>query len=392
LSPDVRPVVDWLVDGAPPTRLPQEVLLEFCRRVRAQGVSLYRVAVFVRTLHPNVLGRSFIWQEDRDSVEVGEAAYDLLESEQFLKSPIRVVFFQHVEVRRRLADPACPIDFPVLEDLLKEQVTDFLALPLPFVNGEVHAASFATRRPGGFSDGEVRALRSLAPALARIAEIYALLRKTHNILDAYLGGHAGEKVLAGQIRRGDGEEIRAVLWFCDLRDSTVLADSMSRGEFLRLLNEFFECVLGPVLERKGEVLRFIGDAALAIFPVDGSPGDACERALAAANEAMARMDELNARRSRPLRFGIGLHLGDVLYGNVGTPSRIEFTVIGAAANEAARIEALCKDLGAPLLVSEAVARYLSPPLRSLGRHRLRGVGEPIALFTPGPLASGAKKI
>ena len=382
MSPDVGPVIDWLVEGAPPTRVPEEVLLEFCRRLRAQGMALHRVAVFVRTLHPNVLGRSFIWQEDRDAVEVGEAAYDLLESEQFLKSPVRVVFFDHVEVRRRLADPACPVDFPVLEDLLKEGVTDFLALPLRFVNGEVHASTFATRRAGGFTDAEVEALRAVAPALARLAEVYAHLRKAHNILDAYLGVHAGEKVLAGRIRRGDGEEMRAVVWFCDLRDSTALADSMSRADFLRLLNEFFECALGPVLERKGEVLRFIGDAALAIFPIRESAAEACARALGAALDAMARMDKLNAARGTPLRFGIGLHLGEVLYGNVGTPTRIEFTVIGAAANEAARIEALCKDLDAPLLLSETVAPHLSAPLRSLGRHRLRGVGEPIELFTP----------
>lgn len=381
---NIRPVIDWLVAGAPPARLPQDVLLELCHRLRAQGMALYRAAVFVRTLHPNVLGRSFIWQEGRDTVELGEAAYELLESDQFLKSPIRVVFFEQVEVRRRLADPGCPVDFPVLEDLLKEGVTDFLALPLRFVNGEVHASTFATRRPGGFTDAEVGALRELAPALARIAEVYAHLRKAHNILEAYLGPHAGEKVLAGQIRRGAGEEIRAVIWFCDLRDSTQIADSMSRGEFLALLNQFFECVLGPVLERKGEVLRFIGDAALAIFPVGAAPAEACERALAAAQEAMARLDKLNAARPEgPLRFGIGLHLGDVLYGNVGTPSRIEFTVIGAAANEAARIEALCKELATPLLISEAVARHLSAPLRSLGRHRLRGVGESVELFTLG---------
>jgi adenylate cyclase len=380
---DIRPVIDWLIDGAPPARLPQEVLAEFCRRVREQGMALYRAAVFVRTLHPNVLGRSFIWQEGKDAVEVGQAAYELLDSEQFLKSPIRVVFAEHAEVRRRLADPACPVDFPVLEDLIKEGVTDFYALPLRFVNGEVHAATFATRRPGGFSDAEARALHQLAPALARIAEIYAHLRKARNILEAYLGAHAGDKVLAGQIRRGDGEEIRAVIWFCDLRESTVLADSMSRGEFLRLLNEFFECVLGPVLEREGEVLRFIGDAALAIFPVGASPAEACERALAAAIAAMAALEKANAARARPLRFGIGLHLGDVLYGNVGTPARIEFTVIGAAANEAARIEALCKDLDSPLVLSETVAGHLSAPLRSLGRHRLRGVGESVELFTLG---------
>lgn len=229
---DIRPVADWLIEGAPPARLPQDVLLQFCRRVRAQGLSIHRAAVFVRTLHPNVLGRSFIWHEGKDAVEVGEAAYELLESDQFLKSPIRVVFAEQVEVRRRLADPACPRDFPILDDLLKEGATDFLALPLRFLNGEVHVATYATRRPGGFGDAEVQGLRDLAAPLARIAEVYAHLRKTHNILDAYLGAHAGEKVLAGQIRRGDGEEIRAVIWFCDLRESTQLADSMSRADFL----------------------------------------------------------------------------------------------------------------------------------------------------------------
>ncbi|HEX4926953.1 MAG TPA: adenylate/guanylate cyclase domain-containing protein [Burkholderiales bacterium] len=378
---DVRPVVDWLIAGAPPARVPEDALAEFCRRARAVGLPLYRVAVFVRTLHPNVVGRSFIWVEGRESVETGEAAYDLLESEQFLKSPIRIVFAEHREVRRCLADPSCPIDFPVLDDLLKEGVTDFLALPLAFVNGEVHACSFATRQPGGFREAEAAALRAMAPALARLAEVYSLMARSRNILDAYLGSHAGEKVLAGQIRRGDGEELRAVIWFCDLRDSTALADSMSRADFLQLLNTFFECVLGPVLARQGQVLRFIGDAALAIFPVGGSPREACERALAAALEAQAAMDKLNATRALPLRFGIGLHLGEVLYGNVGTPSRIEFTVIGAAANEAARIEALCKDVGAPLIVSEAVARELGTPMCSIGRHHLRGVGETVELFT-----------
>jgi adenylate cyclase len=174
-----------------------------------------------------------------------------------------------------------------------------------------------------------------------------------------------------------------VLWFCDLRDSTPLADSMSRAEFLRLLNEFFECVLVPVLEREGEVLRFIGDAALAIFPVGANAGEACRRAVEAAREAIGRMEIANARRERPLRFGIALHMGDVLYGNIGTPSRLEFTVIGAAANEAARIEALCKVLDAPLLLSAHVARHL-PGCTSLGRHALRGVGEPVELFTLRP--------
>jgi adenylate cyclase len=207
------------------------------------------------------------------------------------------------------------------------------------------------------------------------------MRKARNILDAYLGASAGEKVLQGQIKRGDGEDINAVIWFCDLRDSTPLADSMSRQDFLRLLNEYFECVLGPVQERNGEVLRFIGDAALAIFPVGDNPAEACARALEAAKEAILRMENLNKTRELPLRFGIGLHLGDLMYGNIGTPTRIEFTVIGAAANEAARIEALCKQLKVDLLLSQRVVQHLPGAYTSLGKHALRGIGEPIELFT-----------
>ncbi len=378
---NIQPVIDWLIDGARPARLPQDVLLDTCRRTVAAGLPLHRVGVFVRTLHPNVLGRAFIWQADRAAVEMTEAAHDLLESDVFLKSPIRVVFDGHVEVRRRLADPACPIDFPILADLRKEGATDFLAAPLRFVNGDVHAASFATRRAGGMREAELAALRRLLAPFTRMVEIYGAMQKARNILDAYLGRSAGEKVLAGRIKRGDGEDLEAVIWFCDLRDSTPLAESMSRRDFLGLLNEYFERMLGPVLERRGEVLRFIGDAALAIFPVGPDPAAACAQALAAAREALARIDKFNQNRARPLRVGIGLHMGSLTYGNVGTPARIEFTVVGAAANEAARIQAMCKRLDADLLVSEPVVLALGGAWQPLGHHHLRGVGDKMALFT-----------
>jgi adenylate cyclase len=262
-------------------------------------------------------------------------------------------------------------------------MTDYYATPLPTITAEKLLASFTTRRPGGFSDEQLAALRRLRIPVGRIAEIMGLRRKAQNILDAYLGQQTGQKVLAGHIQRGYGEEIRAVIWFCDLRDSTPLAESMSREDFLRLLNEYFECVLGPVQERGGEILRFIGDAALAIFPIGNDPAAvACAKALEAATESVARMKQLNSTRHPPLRFGIGLHLGLVLYGNIGTPTRIEFTVIGAAANEAARIEGLCKTLKVDVAVSDNVARHLPGRLRSLGRHQLRGVGLPVEVFTP----------
>jgi adenylate cyclase len=382
---NIQRVLDWLDAGVPGATGPEDVLNRTCRGVVAAGLSLHRVAIFVRTLHPNVAGRGFFWRAAEEKVEVDSAEHGWFGTEEHLKSPIYAVWTANAEIRRRLADPACPLDFPVLADLRAEGVTDYVAVPLRFVSGDIHVATFATCRPGGFTEGEIAALRRLLPPFTRLTEIFGNMRKAQNILDAYLGPQAGAKVLAGRIKRGDSEDIEAVIWFCDLRESTALADSMSRREFLALLNQYFECVLGPVLERGGQVLRFIGDAALAIFPVDSRPhggeSEACAKALAAAREALARKEKLNEARPRPLRFGIGLHLGELTYGNIGTPERIEFTVVGAAANEAARIESLCKDLGVDLLVSERVARALPGAFRSLGRHTLRGVGDKMELFS-----------
>ncbi len=378
---DVQPLIDGLLGPRAPDRSPEDTFGDLCRALRERGISIYRVGLFVRTLHPNVAGRAFFWRDDRATVEVDSADHSWFSTEEHLKSPLHAVWTTNAETRRRLADPACPMDYPVLADLRAEGATDYVAVPLRFLSGEIHVASFASRRPGGFQDAELAALGRVLPYFTRVVEIYGLMRKARNILDAYLGPTAGAKVLAGQIKRGDGEDIHAVIWFCDLRDSTALADSMSRRDFLALLNEYFECTLGPVLERKGEVLRFIGDAALAIFPIDGRPAEACAAAVEAAREALARMEKANKNRPLPLRFGIGLHLGELTYGNIGTPGRIEFTVIGAAANEAARIEALCKRLEVDLLVSEDVARVLPMRWRSMGSHTLRGVGDKMELFT-----------
>jgi adenylate cyclase len=380
---NLEPLFEWL-DGLKGVTTPEALIAGLCGQLLARGIPIARVAVYARTLHPNVAGRGFVWQKEKpEEVEVNVAEHDWMGSDAHLASAIHAIQTTGKEIRRRLADPACPIDFPILEKLRGEGMTDYYAAPLPTITGEKVLATFTTRQPGGFSDAELGALRRLRTPVGRVAEIMGLRRKAQNILDAYLGQQTGQKVLAGLIQRGDGEEIRAVIWFCDLRDSTPLAESMNREAFLRLLNDYFECVLGPVEARGGEILRFIGDAALAIFPIGNDPAAvACARALDAATESVARMKQLNAGREVPLRFGIGLHLGLVLYGNIGTPTRIEFTVIGAAANEAARIEGLCKTLNVEVTVSETVARHLPGRLRSLGRHRLRGVGEPVEIFAP----------
>ena len=377
---EVQALVDWLIGGARPATDPKQVLKLLCERLVECGIRLDRMALFVRPLHPNVAAHALYWRRGAAEIEVNEEDHAFTGSEEQLASPIHRVRTTRQEIRRRLEDPAAQLDFPVLHELRAAGVTDYLIMPLEFLGGEAHALSVATCSAGGFSDAEIAAIARIRPPLTRLVEVYSLERQAGNILDAYLGRHAGGEVLQGRIRRGDAERIHAVIWFCDLRDSTPLADALGPEAFLALLNEYFECVLGPVLERHGHVLRFIGDAALAIFPVGADPADAATRAVEAAREAVARMEKMNQNRPTPLRFGIGLHLGDVLYGNIGTRSRIEFTVIGAAANEAARIEALCKTLGAPLVVSEEVARHTRHAWRRLGPHALRGVEKPVELL------------
>ena len=383
---DVQPIVDWLIDGAKPaTDNPKEWLRVLSQRMVDCGLPIHRVAMFVRPLHPNVAARAFYWREDTATVEVSDEEHGFMSTDEYLSNPIPAVTHTRQPIRRRLCDRGTRVDFPVLHKLRKDGFTDYLIMPLEFIDGEVHAFSVATKRAGGFTDDQVGALQRVMPAVTRIVEILGLTRKARNILEAYLGRHAGRKVLQGRIQRGDTEKLHAVIWFCDLRESTSFADSMGAEAFLAMLNEYFDAVLGPVMDRGGEVLSFIGDAALAIFPVAQDLADAATRAVTAAMDAISRMRIVNDRRekagSAPLRFGIGLHLGELLYGNVGTRSRITFTVVGAAANEAARIEALCETLDASPLVSEQVASQVPLEWRSLGRHRLRGVGKPIKVFT-----------
>ncbi len=212
-----------------------------------------------------------------------------------------------------------------------------------------------------------------------------------SLLPIYLGKRTSERVLTGDAKRGTGEKIHSVIWLCDLRDSTLLSETMSIEKFFALLSDYFDCTAGAVLTHGGEILSYIGDAVFAIFPI-GESGAACnpeERACAAALEAARdacrNLELLNQTRQEHgeaiLKFGLALHIGDVMYGNIGVPERLQFTVIGAAANEAARLAALCKTLGQSVLISSVFPRCFPNQMTSLGVHRLRGVKQPQEIFT-----------
>jgi adenylate cyclase len=371
-------VLDWLAEGAPTASRPEAVLEQLCTRIAACGVPLWRVSVFVRTLHPNIMGRRFSWQPDKP-IEMIEAPYDLMETDFYLRSPIVRVYETNEVLRRRLFAPDCPMDFAVLGDFVTAGITDYIAAPLRFTNGEIHAVTWTTRAPQGFSDEHVAMLDRAAPGLARLAEIYALRRTARNLLDTYVGAHAGERILRGQIRRGDTETIHAAIWLSDMRGFTALADRIDPASLTELLNRFFDAQVPAIARHGGEVLKFIGDGLLAIFPLaegDADGADACAAALRAAREARSEIAALEKSHAvegvARVRFGLALHIGAVLYGNIGGPTRLDFTCIGPAVNLAARIEKLAGELGRTLLASADFAARC-PALVPVGRFAVRGL-------------------
>jgi len=376
---EIRAVVDWLIDGARSAPQPLQVLTQLCERLVACGIPLWRVAVFVRTLHPNVMGRRFVWRPGAE-IEAGEAPYELLETSDYLDSTIARVYLTEKSIRRRLADPDCPLDFPILAERRAEGVTDYLASPLFFTDGSVHVVTSTTREPGGFTDEQIAGIEAIITPLARVAEVLALRRMASTLLDTYVGHDAGERILAGHIRRGDIEEIHAAIWLSDMRRFTALADSLPPRAMIDLLNRYFDCQVPVILDHGAEVLKFMGDGLLAIFAIAGDETEVCERALAAARQAQANIAALASSAMPGLRFGLALHIGNVLYGNIGSGNRLDFTCIGPAVNCAARIEKLASQLGRAILASGEFARYCPGDFTALGKFTLAGFSASQAVF------------
>jgi adenylate cyclase len=370
-EPNIRAIIDWLIDGARSAPLPQDVLSQLCERLVACGVSLWRVAVFVNTLHPQIIGRRFIWRPGAD-VEISEGRFGLFDTPEFRENPVARVYATRSALRRRLADPGGPMDFPILQELRAQGVTDYLASPLFFTDGSVQLVTCTTRQPGGFSDAQIAGLEAIMTPLARVAEIRALRRTASTLLDTYVGHDAGERILAGQIRRGDIEEIHAAIWLSDMRGFTSLSDRQPPRVLIELLNRYFDCQVPVILDHGAEVLKFMGDGLLAIFTIAGDEAQVCQRALAAARQAQANIAELSRLAMPGLRFGLALHIGDVLYGNIGSGNRLDFTCIGPAVNFAARIEKLAGELGRGILASGEFAQHCPGEFTALGEFTLPG--------------------
>lgn len=383
-----RSLVDWILREGRLASSPTAFLDGVCGRLVKIGVPLERMLFSLRAIHPQIRATGLVWRRDQATTEM-HRAHDIATSDAYLNSPVKRIHDGAEFIRARLVGPAAAHDFPFYDELRQEGMTDYAAFAVRFVDGTRNALSIATRARRGFSAASIAAVRELIPLVAVVLEVHANRRAAEALLDTYVGREAGRQVLRGVVQRGHGEGIRAVIWFADLRGFSTLSDLLPTGEVIAILNEFFDGIGTPIDRHGGQILKFIGDGLLAIFPLGDAAFDhyVCRQALEAALEAhqaiAARNAERMARGEPVLRFNIGLHIGDIVYGNIGTASRLDFTAIGPAVNLAARLETLAAQLNVPIAMSEAFADIVKQtrPIASLGRHALKGLLAMPEVFT-----------
>ncbi len=353
-------------------------------RLVAEGVPLWRTRYALMTMHPEVLWRSVLWRSVEGAVVIDQP-HQRLEDPFYTASPIARVRQSRVPLRIRLSPGELP--YALCVELRDEGGTDFYALPLPFANGQVGYITFVTKAIQGFSDATLSLLAAVGPFLARRIELESAYYATRGLLEVYLGPNAARRVLSGQFQRGRGELIDACIWFSDIRNFTQLSDRTEPARVVEMLDAHFDAVAGAVSDRGGEVLKFIGDAVLAIFPLGSDPRAACRHALAAAEQAFTALgltnQDLAARGEGAIEIGIALHCGRVMYGNIGARNRLDFTVISSAVNEASRLESLCKPLGVRVALSAVFVQTAEIQERAidLGEQALKGVRAPLRVFT-----------
>ena len=392
---DQSKIAHWIVNAAVAGDGETEILAGTSERLNGAGLSLVRASLACNLLDPTFDARGVRWLRQAGGVEEAFPRDDEdWAAENWERSPFRALVESGERIfRRRLDATYVRGEFPLLDRFQSEGATDYVAFAwrigegVLLGGGEGMAASWSTDAPAGFTEAQIDLISRIMPALTLVMMLRTNLRATSSLIGTYLGSDAAERVLAGNIVRGRADPIRAVVWHSDLVGFTRISDNESAATVLALLNDYAEAQVEQIEAHGGHVLKFIGDGILAIFPQDDT-ALACRHALDAAVELRDRIAELNQRRSAaglPVTdTHIALHLGEVLYGNLGSARRLDFTVLGPAVNEAARIEALCGSLEQPIIVSSAFAEAAGDArsrLVSLGRYAMKGVGRPQELFT-----------
>jgi adenylate cyclase len=357
------------------------------QRIVDDGIPLMRVSISLSDYRPEVIGRAYAWSRGQ-GMEITDRAYTPKRSGTYMESPIRVIHDGADGLRRRLEGADAVLDFAVTRELKEQGATDYVGMSLNFSDGSRQFVSWATDRAGGFTTEELTFFDLILPLLCMRLELAHARRITEQLLNTYLGADATRRIMSGEIRRSLGEDIAAVIFYCDLRGFTRMTDTLSPREVIAVLGEYYDAVAGPVRLHGGDVVKMIGDGMIAIFPTrDGvDVARAAREALDAAREARAALEAIEPERLPEgvgrLAAGFALHVGQVTFGNIGSRDRLDFTVIGLAVNEVSRIEPLTKVLGHSLLLTAAFAELPSGiKVKSLGFHALRGVREPREIFT-----------
>jgi len=392
----IQPIQEWLIDESLGDSDIVELFETMCNRMVGAGLPIDRARLIWPTLHPLFQAETVIWNHGQ-SASLEQFKHEDQASEAWNRSPLKYTADQQLEIfRRQLTGPNELVDFDLLKDLKEEGYTDFVihATALKGTNfrtreGEKNRGilvTWATRKPHGFSSDDLSALRRVQRRFAVACKTVIQSRISANIATTYLGNRPGHSVLNGQIRRGDGSTTEAVVWYSDLRNSTSLAETMESASYFELLNSFFAATAEPVVAHGGEVLDFIGDAVLGIFPYSGNSElqDAAHKANLALDDALTLARETNQARlergEEQFSFGIGLNSGNVMFGNIGVPSRLSFSVIGPTVNQVARIEQMTKQLQQGVLADISIASLDDKRWKSCGKHKLDGVLDPIELF------------
>lgn len=381
----------WLLEDALAAGDLLEFYQEFLWRMLRAGMPVERSSLHVGTLHPQVLGYVWMWNSDDGFCDEGVIDQSVRMTDAYRRNPLSRVIDHGERFRARLDPSRRAKHGPLLGDLAEQGYTEYAAFPLRSGGANHNAATVATRQQGGYSDEEFGQIERLLRIFALHVERHIAERISQNIASTYLGSDAGRQVLDGSIRRGSGAAVEAIIWASDLRGFTRLSDQMTDGQLTAVLNAYFECLASAVIAQGGDVLKFIGDGMLAVFPFAAFSDETAtaQAALSATQQALGALDALNADPAalagvtawRPLQTGIALHRGTVFFGNVGAPDRLDFTVIGKAVNTASRVEALCKTTQRPVLVTAPVASLASHDLASLGFFELAGLEQPLELFT-----------
>jgi class 3 adenylate cyclase/uncharacterized protein (DUF427 family) len=365
---------NWLMGAAFRSPAPEEFINILCEKLSEDGMPIRRMNVALWSLHPESVGRNYTWWREEDEINVFDLPMGALEHEGFKNSPTLYVSEGRGGVRQRLDDPEPEFDFQIMHDLREKGCTDYVAMPLIFSDGSIHVLSLTSDVAEGFSTAGLGQLFLHSGVISRILEVHVQRQTTNTLLETYLGPRSAARVLAGESHRGDGDTIEAAILYSDLRGSTQMAEQMSADDYLSTLNRFFDVAVEGIEKEGGEVLKFIGDAVLAIFPKEHDASMVSTRAVAASRNILDEIKNIDTATGDDMSCVVALHYGEVNYGNVGAQARLDYTAAGKAVNEVARLHELCKLEEQDCLLSDTIVAQLEGEHQPVGEHRLRGTG------------------